>query len=75
MILDSTKRVVVDMENMVKWWTVVADALTKVEDATHRMKRGNELNSAIIVAITRITRALDSYCEAVSLKDQYSDAK
>ena len=73
-ILASTKEVVSDMNAMVSWWTLVIDALGKVEDATHRMRGTSGIDdSAVMVSITRITRALDSYCEAVSLSDHSGD--
>ena len=75
-ILEPTKEVVADMDIMVKWWSRVIDTLEKVEDAAHRMKGRNDFDdSAIMIAITRITRALDSYCEAVSLEGHSGGAK
>ncbi|KIM65412.1 hypothetical protein SCLCIDRAFT_468136 [Scleroderma citrinum Foug A] len=53
------------MDTMVSWWTLVIDALGKVEDATHRMRGVNGIDdSTVMVSITRVTRALYSYCEA-----------
>ena len=73
-ILESTKEIVTDMDTMVSWWTLVIDALGKVEDATHRMRGVNGIDdSTVMVSITRVTRALDSYCEAVSLEEHSGD--
>ena len=59
---------------MVSWWTPVISALGKVEDATHRIRRANDIDdSAVMVSITRITRALDSYWEAVSSENHSGD--
>lgn len=69
-VLASTREVVTNMKTMESWWTPVIDALRKVEDATHR----NDIDDiTFTVAITRITRALDSYYEAVSLGNHSGD--
>jgi len=48
---------------MEEWWTTVINALGNVEDAArHRCIDDN----AVMVALNRIIRAMDSYCEAVS---------
>ena len=64
------------MDIMVKWWSRVVDTLEKVEETVRRMEGRNELNdSDAMVVITRIARALDSYCEAVSLGGHSGKAK
>lgn len=71
-ISESAKVVVVEMETMINWWTPVIDALENVEDAAQRMKGCIGLNdSTVKVTLSRIIRALDSYCEAVSLETSY----
>lgn len=74
-ILESTREVVSDIETMVAWWAPVIDALGNVEDTAHRMRGGTSPeDSTDIFALTRrVIRALDSYCEAVSLKDYSSN--
>lgn len=73
-ILASMEGVVAHMETMVKWWTPIIDALGKIEDATHRMRAGAGFDdNAVKVTLTRIIRALGSYCDTVSLEDYSSD--
>ena len=66
--------VVAQMDIMMKWWTPIIDALGKIEDATHRLRAGTGFdNNAVKVTLTRIVRALGSYCDAVSLEDHPSN--
>jgi len=62
-LLESTKAVVADMELMEEWWATVINALGNVEDAA-RLRCIDD--NAVMVALNRIIRAMDSYCEAVS---------
>lgn len=72
-ILQSIEDVIVHMEIMVKWWTPIIEALFNIEDMVHRVKAGGGFDdSAIKLAVRRITRALVSYCDAVSLEDHSS---
>ena len=62
---ESTKAVVVDMELMEEWWTTVINALGSVGEAARNRGIGD---NAVMVALNRIIRAMDSYCEAVSFR-------
>ena len=74
-LLESTKAVVADMRLMEEWWTTVINALGNVEDtAWHRSTVWTGVNdNAVIAALNRIIRAMDLYCETVSLEDHSSD--
>lgn len=65
-ILSSLEDVINHLETMVKWWIIVIDALAKVEDAAHRMEANTGLGDAVKTTLTRIIRALGSYCDTVS---------
>ena len=65
-ILSSMEEIIAHMETMVKWWTTVIDSLAKIEDTTHCAEVAFD-DDAINVLLTRIIRALGSYCDTVSL--------
>ncbi|KAL4062298.1 hypothetical protein V8B97DRAFT_1904403 [Scleroderma yunnanense] len=64
-VLECTRNVVTDMETMVDWWTSIFDTMRNVEDAIRRNKEEIGFpDNTMRVALTRIIRALDAYCEA-----------
>lgn len=74
-LLECTKAVVADMRLMEEWWTTVINALGNVEDtAWHRSTVWTGVDdNAVRAALNHVIRAMDLYCEAVSLEDHSSD--
>lgn len=71
-ILQSMEKVIDDMDNMVKWWTPVIDVLAMTEDMAYSMRSGADFDdNALKIICSRIIRALDLYCDAVSLEDNF----
>jgi len=54
------------------WWTPVINALGNAEDAAQCMKGHIGLDdSTVKITLLHIVRALNSYCDAVSLETSY----
>ncbi|KAL4070380.1 hypothetical protein J3A83DRAFT_4524895 [Scleroderma citrinum] len=64
--------IVRNLRTMIDWWEPVVEAIGKIEDAARFQKGGTGFaDKTIIVALPRIIRALEAYCEVYAQHSEH----